>query len=473
IRITTDQVRARVIAEGGNLAITQAARIRYSRRGGRINTDFIDNAAGVATSDREVNLKILLALAIHRGRLDRGDRDALLVSLSDDVGQEVLRQVDHSVAALSRAVPASARDLEAYEALLEGLEQRGRLDRQVESLPAAGEMESRHGAGAGLIRPELAVLLAYTKSDLVAAIEASSLIADPAFAPAVEGYFPATVRERFRDLLVDHRLYPQLLATDVAGEIVDQMGIVWAHETATEIGRDLGDVVGAYWAARGVLGADEAWAEVEALGPTIDADAEAELHRRIVTAVGYLARCYLTRSGPIDVAGIIAADRPVVAAITASDHPLAGRDEVEAALVGAGVPSVVVGRFATTAALARIADVGRLSQESGWAPEDVLAAATSWDHLTGLDRLDARLRALEVNGRWASWQVRALRDDMTSLRRQAVTSIVHSNEAVTTWVAARSTGLAAFGRLVDAFETAGADGLLVAGLALRSLARLL
>ncbi|MST34072.1 NAD-glutamate dehydrogenase, partial [Acidimicrobiaceae bacterium USS-CC1] len=118
VRVTADQVRARVLAEGGNLGVTQRGRIRYSRRGGRINADFIDNAAGVATSDREVNLKILVDLAIAEGRLDPAERDAELQAAEPFVAEEVLRQVDHSVAALNRAVPASARELDAYEALL-------------------------------------------------------------------------------------------------------------------------------------------------------------------------------------------------------------------------------------------------------------------------------------------------------------------------------------------------------------------
>ncbi len=140
VRITSDQLRARVVAEGGNLGVTEQARIRYSRRGGRINADFIDNAAGVATSDREVNLKILLALAIEEGRLDPGERDGYLARAEHEVADDVLRQVDHSVIALTRAVPDSAREFDAYVALLNTLEEAGRLDRAVEDLPAPGEL---------------------------------------------------------------------------------------------------------------------------------------------------------------------------------------------------------------------------------------------------------------------------------------------------------------------------------------------
>ncbi len=190
VRITADQLRVRVVAEGGNLGVTQEARIRYSRRGGRINTDFIDNAAGVATSDLEVNCKILLALAIDEGRLDAAARDGYLTRSEPEVASAVLRQVDHSVAALGRAVVASARDFDAYVALLTNLEDAGRFDRAVEGLPSDDELRVRREAGAGFIRPELAVLLAYAKSDLVAAIEASGVVGESALLEAVVPVFP-------------------------------------------------------------------------------------------------------------------------------------------------------------------------------------------------------------------------------------------------------------------------------------------
>ena len=190
IRIDAGAVRARVVAEGGNLAVTPRARVQYSRRGGRINADFIDNAAGVATSDREVNLKILLALAVERGLLAPSERDQVLFDVADEVAAEVLRQVGLSAAAVTHDVPRSAVELDAFDALMAKLEVDGHLDRSVEALPDAQEMGVRRAAGAGLTRPEVAVLLAYAKSDLAAALERSPLMADPEILEAVEAYFP-------------------------------------------------------------------------------------------------------------------------------------------------------------------------------------------------------------------------------------------------------------------------------------------
>ncbi len=191
VRVNADQVRARVVAEGGNLGFTQRARIVYSRRGGKINTDFIDNAAGVATSDYEVNLKILLA-AGHRAGAPRSrgpGRPAGPGGRRRGRGGAPRRRADG--AAVTRAVPASAADLDAYEALMADLEAAGRLDREVEALPEVEDLALRRAAGAGLTRPEAAVVLALAKSDLADALEASPLVADPAIGDAVTSYFPA------------------------------------------------------------------------------------------------------------------------------------------------------------------------------------------------------------------------------------------------------------------------------------------
>ena len=177
VRVNADQLRAWVVAEGANLAMTQRARTSYSRRGGRVDTDFIDNAGGVAMSDREVNLKILLDLALGSGRLAPADRDEVLAGSADAVADAVLAQVEQSVVALDRAAVSSATDLPAFEALMEDLERAGLLDVEVEALPDAEELARRRPAGAGLSRPELAVLLAYARSELARSIDSSPLSA--------------------------------------------------------------------------------------------------------------------------------------------------------------------------------------------------------------------------------------------------------------------------------------------------------
>jgi glutamate dehydrogenase len=476
VRITADQVRARVVAEGGNLGMTQLARIRYSRRGGRINTDFIDNAAGVATSDREVNLKILLALAIEEARLDPPGRDRYLAESATEVAEDVLRQVDHSVTALSRAVAGSARELDAYEALVDDLEEAGRFDRQVEVLPSADELRVRREAGAGLIRPELAVLLAYAKSDLVAAIEQSEVVSDPALLDAVLTYFPGPIRESFTDLIPRHRLYPQLVATDLAGEIVDQLGIVWAHETAAELGRDLAEVAAAAWAARQVLGAGERWAELESRSGELSADAEAALHLTISDAVARLARAYLTSPGPPRVGELVERDRRAAAAVAEAASPDATKAE-EDALVGLDVEPELAHRFVVAAAGAEVGEAGPVARLTGRPISEAVVALDLVARTAALDRLlegiDRALAVVPAPSRLTTWQARALSDDLRAWRRHAATVALAQPgspaDAVSSWESAHQTDLDRAALLFNRTGPSAADPLAMGALALRRL----
>jgi glutamate dehydrogenase len=463
VRINADQVRARVVAEGGNLGFTQRARIAYSRRGGKINTDFIDNAAGVATSDREVNLKILLAMAIERGRLTMPERDGLLAQVQDEVANAVLRQVGLSAVAVTRAVPSSAADLDAFEALMVTLELAARLDRKVEALPDAEEVAVRRAGGAGLTRPEAAVLFAYAKADLADALEVSPLAWDEQVRPAVAGYFPASVTARFGDLLGGHRLYPQLAATEVAGELVDRMGITWAHETADEFGVGLADGASAYWAARQVLDADRRWRQVEGLAPDLSVDAEAALHEAVVAAVGTVARGYLVR-GHRDLDWLVAHDRPVAVEIEAELVADSTSDAAVQRLVDHGVDREVAVAFGRLDRLARVGEIAETSRESRRTAREVAAAFDGLDKVLGLSSFETRLASLHPSGRWERWEARRLLDDVARLRSQAVVGGFSMSTA--------DGRLARFRRLAGQVDASSPEALAVAALAVRALAEL-
>jgi glutamate dehydrogenase len=490
IRVNASVVRARVVAEGGNLAFTQRARIQYSRRGGKINTDFIDNAAGVATSDREVNLKILLALAIERGRMAAGQRDDLLAEVADDVAAEVLRQVGLSAAAVTRAVPASASDLDAHEALMVGLESAGHLDRKVEALPEAEEIAVRRSAGAGLTRPELAVLLAHAKSELAQALQASPLMRDPEMREAVEAYFPSIVTERFGDIVGDHRLYPQLAATAVGSEIVDRMGITWAHETADELGLSLADVAAAYWAARQVLTADRRWRQLESMATRTSADTQTVLDQALAAAVGGLARSYLGRRS-IGVAQFVREDWPAVADLAATCKALAASGNLNDAtpgtldvevLVQQGVDRSIAEEIGQLGLLAQVAEVAEVSRVLGRPIDQIVDALLAVDSTLGLTALEGRFDTIRPGGRWERWHLDSLRDDLKRLRREAVIKAIGQvrnddveasmSEMVGHWVATRSRGLARLDRLARQVDGRLPEALSLAALALKALSEL-
>ncbi|HET6964331.1 MAG TPA: NAD-glutamate dehydrogenase domain-containing protein [Acidimicrobiales bacterium] len=485
VRITSDRVRARVVAEGANLGVTQRARIRYSRRGGRINADFIDNAAGVATSDREVNLKILLALAIERGRLAPADRDRYLSGAEEEVATEVLRQVDHSVAALNRAAAGSDRYLDAYEALIDDLERAGRFDRQVEVLPDRDEFAVRRQAGAGLIRPELATLLTYAKTDLVAAIEDADWNADPFLLGSVTPYFPRDIRDDFGDLIRDHRLYRQLVATDVAGEIVDQMGVVWAHDLAAEVGRPLDQVAAAFWAARHVVGAADLWAELERLAADpaseLTAPGETALHQTVSGAVTRLVRSYLSEPGGLRPGEVAERDAKRLSAAGPLPDAPAGGEERWAELE---IPAPLGQRFLAAALRVEQLDAVAVAVAAGQGPEAAARAADilgRLDAAAGLDRLESSVTAVLDSspppGRLRLWQAQALLDDLGDWRRRVAAAVLAGSESgalegtdpVSNWVAAHADDLR---RVADVAPTGtGEDALASATLALRRLSR--
>jgi glutamate dehydrogenase len=256
LRVDARDLRARVIGEGANLFVTQRGRIEYARRGGRINQDAIDNAAGVATSDVEVNLKILLTLAQDRGVIKPDERDAILSELADDAVAHVMAAVDRQAAALSREAERSPSQLAAYDRMMRRLATSHALDREVEALPDRRAIADRDEAGAGLTRPELATLQAWSKRELKEQLLAWDGIDRPLFAPAVSIPFPASAAERFHELLPEHRLRRELIATAVANDVVDRMGITYVAETADVAGVDPTTVVTAYWIARDALDAD-------------------------------------------------------------------------------------------------------------------------------------------------------------------------------------------------------------------------
>ena len=480
MRITSDRVRARVIAEGANLGITQNARIRYSRRGGRINTDFIDNAAGVATSDREVNLKILLALAIEEGRLKEGERDGYLQRATDHVTGEVLRQVDHSVAALERAMHISAREPDAFAALIDTLEVAGHFDRVVETLPSRDELKVRREAGAGLIRPELAVLLAYAKSDLVEAIEPLMVGSGRDFIDAVTPYFPPEIRESFGDLIPRHRLYPQLAATDVAGEIVDQLGIVWAHELAAELGRSLPEVAAAFWAARQVLGAGELWAALEeAERRLLPADAEAALHAEVAGAVSRLARAYLLRPGMIPVPDIVARDQSLAREIQ-TVSPEERSEAVVGRLVDIGSPTDLARRCAASVLAAGVAEVQPIVASTRRSAAEVVEVLSAVDRVAGVDVIAGAVASsasvVPPPGRLTLWLGRSVLDDLAGWRMAAAAGVLSrggpASESVALWQAEQHEVLEGALRMLDP-SAPGTDQLDSAVLVVRRLQRAL
>jgi glutamate dehydrogenase len=263
LRVDAEDLRATAIGEGANLGVTQAGRIAFSAHGGRINTDFIDNSAGVDCSDNEVNIKIALNREMIEGRLGYEKRNSFLASMTDDVAHIVLEDNRLQTLALSIAEADGARDVPSYVRLIEIFEASGSLDRVVEGLAGNDDLLRRAAEGRGLTRPELAVLLATAKLALQAAIERSDLGSDPELLPDLHAAFPPAMRKKFASAIDQHRLRGEIVATKLANRIVNRMGVLYPFELAEEEGAAMSDIAANFVVAERLFDLPELWREIE------------------------------------------------------------------------------------------------------------------------------------------------------------------------------------------------------------------
>ena len=270
-RIDAESIRAQVVGEGANLGLTQAARIAFAANGGRINTDFIDNSAGVDCSDNEVNIKIALASDVGKPGFDMPARNTLLASMTDAVAHLVLEDNRLQTLALSIAQREGANAIPSLVRLIGTFEAAGRLDRAVEGLPGDELLKRRAQDGRGMTRPELAVLLATAKLGLQEAIEDHPLASDDGMAGELLAAFPPAMQDSHRDAILSHRLRPQIVATKLANRIVNRLGLVHPFELAEEEGASMGDIAFAFVAAERLFGLRETWNAIDAASLTEDA----------------------------------------------------------------------------------------------------------------------------------------------------------------------------------------------------------
>ncbi|AXE65507.1 glutamate dehydrogenase [Hyphomonas sp. CACIAM 19H1] len=292
VRVNGRDLKAKVIGEGANLGMTQAARIEFALAGGRLNTDAIDNSAGVDSSDHEVNIKILAAEAIRLGALKEADRNPMLAQMTDDVARLVLTHNYDQTNTLTLAEATASEDHEALERVMVYLEERGVLNRPLEGLPSTQEMQARAAEGRPLTRPELAVLLAWSKIVLFDDIVASDLPDDPWFAEVLKGYFPSPI-DGFGEALANHRLRREIIATVIANRSLDLGGPVAIQRLRELTGAAPAAVIRGVEAARAVLDIAGFRKEVFALDNKVAADLQTELQIEAVQAVSEAAAWFI------------------------------------------------------------------------------------------------------------------------------------------------------------------------------------
>ncbi len=484
VRINADELRCRVVGEGGNLGFTQPGRIEYASQGGSITTDFIDNSGGVDCSDREVNLKIVLGLAEQAGELDRNERDTLVAALAEEVTAKVVYDNFLQAQILSQEVAASATRLEAYEDLMMQLEREGILDREIEHLPPADEMAERRRDQLGLTRPELAVLLAYAKRSLTDALLDSTLPEWPDFETDLREYFPATVVERFDHLIDKHPLRRELIATVMANEVIDSQGMTFVTRLMAETGTTPAEIVRAYRIARSVTDAEPRWDAIEQLGASLDPALQAELMTGVDWLVEATARWYLAHPTEEWMADIIASTtepfRELSESIALVGPPewRAERDELAEELMSRGIPEEFARRHAFQEDLIHGPDIIAVARDTGRSVLDVGRVFFLVGREFHLDQLEKIADHLPQLTRWERWGVQTLEDDLGHLRRQLAEKVLEADKDMTPEQAMERFSLAhrpeqsRLGHLMDLLSREGPDhisSLLVAARQIRAL----
>lgn len=424
VRVDARELRCKIVGEGGNLGFTQRARIEYALCGGRINADFVDNSGGVDCSDHEVNIKILLNTAVKRGMLTLAKRNKMLADMTEDVAALVLRDNYLQSQALSTLELRAATDLFEHAHAIRSLELSGHLDRALEFLPSAEEIEERHRAGKGLTRPELAVLLAYAKMTLYERLIASDVPEDPYLSQELERYFPPLIERHFARLLKQHRLRREIIATATTNSIVNRMGPTFARRVQEDTGANAASVVRAYAIAREAFGMRKTWADIEALDNRIAAKVQYEMMHETARLVRF-GTYWLIRHQPDSLnidqqvqrfrRGLTELDNAIPDVLTGAD--LAAFETRYAQYRAANVPEALCNRMATLNALRSGLDLVAIAEKTRLPIERAARIYFAVGHLVSLDWLRERIESLSVTGHWQAVARATLRDNVYDLQR--------------------------------------------------------
>ncbi|MDF3063501.1 MAG: NAD-glutamate dehydrogenase [Microvirga sp.] len=468
IRITGAQVRAKVIGEGANLGATQRGRIEAARKGVRLNTDAIDNSAGVNTSDVEVNIKIALATPVREGTLTEQARNRLLAEMTDEVGRLVLRNNYLQTLALSLAERRGAGDLGFAQRLMLSLERQGRLDRSVEYLPDDLALAERVTRNEALYRPELAVLLAYAKLSLYDELLDSAVPDDPYLGRELARYFPVEMRERFGDAIASHRLRREIIATQLSNAIVNRGGPTIIARLVDQTGADAPTIAAAYAATRDSFGLIELNAAIDALDGMVPGALQlqlyAELQDLLMSRLVWFIRNVELRSGGLE--GVVRDYRAGVAEVEASltdTLSLAAQQAWAAradALAGRGTPVELARRLAALPDLVAAPDIALVAQRTGRPVREVAATHFAIEAVFRLGGLIGAAREIAVKDHFDRLALDRAIDAIAAAHRRLTAEVVAQGGAgpggVADW--SRSRG-AEMERIRTAVETITASGL--------------
>ncbi|NEB81483.1 NAD-glutamate dehydrogenase [Streptomyces sp. SID14478] len=439
IRVDGQDVRAKVIGEGGNLGATQLGRIEFARTGGKVNTDAIDNSAGVNTSDVEVNIKILLNGLVSEGDMTVKQRNKLLAAMTDEVGHLVLRNNYAQNTALANAEAQSSSLLHAQQRFMRRLGKQGHLDRSLEFLPNDRQIKELLNSGRGLSQPELAVLLAYTKITASDELIQTELPDDAYLRGLLHAYFPRPLREKYGEAIDAHALRREIITTVLVNDTVNTGGSTFLHRLREETGASLEEIVRAQLAAREIFGLSEVWDAVEALDNVVAADVQTRirLHSRRLVERG--TRWLLNnRPQPLQLAETISFFQDGVAEVWAAmPKMLRGADaewyqSIVDELTGVGVPEQLASRVAGFSSAFPTLDIVQIADRTG---KEALAVAEVYYDLAdrlSITQLMDRIIELPRADRWQSMARASIREDLYAAHAALTADVLAAGNGTST-----------------------------------------
>jgi len=469
VRINGRELLAKVVGEGGNLGLTQRGRIEYALARGRLNTDFIDNSAGVNTSDVEVNIKILLNPQVAEGRLTRPERNRLLVRMTPEVAGLVLRNNYLQSQALSILELQGAARLPEYQHLIRSLEREGVLNRALEFLPSDDELADRRKSGVGLTRPELAILLAYSKIWLNGHLLASDVPEDPYLSTELERYFPAPVQERFPRAITHHRLRREIIATATTNSLVNRMGPTFVPRLQEDVGAEPAQIARAYTAAREIFAMRQVWEQIEALDNKVPAKLQYQAAFQTSRLLRHASYWLLTSHGgtlQVDAAvrtfrdGVRQLETETPSVITGTERTRF--EEARRHYTEAGLPPPLATRVASLEALNAALDIVEVAASHRVSVPETARVYFEVGTRIGCDWLQERIEKLTVEGTWQAIARTGLRDAALRVHRRLAERVLANKSRgsaparVTAWVEAGGKELAHWQRTIAEMRAADA-----------------
>ena len=483
LRINGKQLQAKVIGEGGNLGITQRARIEYALKGkGASFTDFIDNAAGVDCSDHEVNIKILLNGLVLAGDLTTKQRNEFLESMTEQVSDLVLMNNYRQTQAIALAYREAKTRMDEYKRLMNDLERQKKLNRELEFLPSDEDLEERKNQKKGLTRPELSVLISYTKGDLKELLNTQEISQDDYLAKSVEDAFPEMLIKRFPEALYGHQLRSEIVATQLANEMVNRMGITYVNRMRDSTGADINAIVKAYVTARDVFRMNELWQQIEALDYKVSSDIQEFMMAALMRLVRRASRWFLrNRRRELNIAEEVARFRERAASISARLSDLLAGEGKEVwqgyydKLIAANVPEDLAATVSGANNMFSALSIIEGAEQTNRNVEDVAATYYQVGCNLDLEWFLEQLNKVSVQSHWQALARETYRDDLDWQQRTLTASIINTlpegdiETRMSTWLEQSEPMISRWRKTVDELRESDINDFAVFSVALREL----